>query len=73
MIDHDTVALIEDYYAAFNRGDWNAMLDCLADDIVHDILAVDRFDYYEGLEGATQCTSIRIKTAMQAVERLAFQ
>ena len=40
---------------------------------LHDILAVDRFDYYEGLEGATQCTSIRIKTAMQVVERLAFQ
>ena len=37
MIDHDTVALIEDYYAAFNRGDWNAMLDCLADDVVHDL------------------------------------
>jgi steroid delta-isomerase-like uncharacterized protein len=34
---HDTVALIERYYAAFNRGDWNAMLACLADDVVHDL------------------------------------
>jgi steroid delta-isomerase-like uncharacterized protein len=32
----DAVALIERYYAAFNRGDWPAMLDCLADDVVHD-------------------------------------
>jgi steroid delta-isomerase-like uncharacterized protein len=30
------VALIERYYAAFNRGDWQAMLDCLADDVAHD-------------------------------------
>lgn len=32
-----TIALIERYYAAFNRGDWNGMLDCLADDVVHDL------------------------------------
>lgn len=25
------------YYAAFNRGDWAAMLDCLTDDVVHDL------------------------------------
>jgi steroid delta-isomerase-like uncharacterized protein len=37
MSMQDTVALIERYYAAFNRGDWNAMLDCLADDVVHDL------------------------------------
>ena len=24
------------YYAAFNRGDWPAMLECLHDDVVHD-------------------------------------
>ena len=30
------VALIERYYAAFNRRDWQAMLDCLADDVTHD-------------------------------------
>jgi steroid delta-isomerase-like uncharacterized protein len=30
-------ALIETYYAAFNRADWNAMLDCLAGDVVHDL------------------------------------
>ncbi|NCT66301.1 MAG: isopropylmalate/homocitrate/citramalate synthase [Rhodanobacteraceae bacterium] len=33
----DTLALIANYYAAFNRGDWNAMLGCLADDVVHDL------------------------------------
>lgn len=35
---HDrTTALILDYYAAFNRGDWNAMLALLADDVIHDL------------------------------------
>ena len=37
MTMHDTLALIEGYYAAFNRGDWNAMLDCLTDDVAHDL------------------------------------
>lgn len=31
-----TIALLERYYAAFNAGDWQAMLDCLADDVAHD-------------------------------------
>ena len=30
-------ALIERYYAAFNAGDSAAMLDCLSDDVAHDI------------------------------------
>jgi steroid delta-isomerase-like uncharacterized protein len=29
--------LIRRYYAAFNAGDWNGMLDCLGDEVVHDI------------------------------------
>ncbi|MGN6519202.1 MAG: ketosteroid isomerase-related protein [Dokdonella sp.] len=33
---HDARALIETYYAAFNRADWHAMLDCLTGDVVHD-------------------------------------
>ena len=37
MSMQETVALIERYYAAFNRGDWNAMLECLTDDVVHDL------------------------------------
>ena len=32
-----TTALIERYYAAFNRADWEAMLECLAVDVVHDL------------------------------------
>jgi steroid delta-isomerase-like uncharacterized protein len=36
MTQTTACALIEHYYAAFNRGDWNAMLDCVADDVVHD-------------------------------------
>ena len=29
--------LVLRYYSAFNRGDWETMLACLADDVVHDI------------------------------------
>jgi steroid delta-isomerase-like uncharacterized protein len=32
-----TVALIERYYAAFNAGDSEDMLACLAEDVVHDV------------------------------------
>ncbi|WP_440224051.1 ketosteroid isomerase-related protein [Dokdonella sp. MW10] len=32
-----TLALVTDYYAAFNRGDWDAMLAFLTDDVAHDI------------------------------------
>lgn len=32
-----STALIARYYDAFNRGDWDAMLDCLTDDVAHDI------------------------------------
>jgi ketosteroid isomerase-like protein len=31
------VALVTDYYAAFNRGDREAMLALLADDVAHDL------------------------------------
>lgn len=31
------LALLTSYYAAFNAGDWEGMLDCLADDVAHDI------------------------------------
>lgn len=36
------LSLIESYYAAFNRGDWEGMLACLADDIAHDVNQGDR-------------------------------
>lgn len=32
-----TLALIERYYEAFNRGDGDGMLACLAEDVVHDV------------------------------------
>ncbi len=31
------LALLTRYYAAFNAGDWQGMLDCLDDAVVHDI------------------------------------
>ncbi|WP_430390444.1 ketosteroid isomerase-related protein [Dyella sp. 20L07] len=33
----DSSALIQRYYDAFNRADWEAMLACLTDDVAHDI------------------------------------
>jgi steroid delta-isomerase-like uncharacterized protein len=32
-----TIALIERYYAAFNRADWESMLELLTEDVAHDI------------------------------------
>lgn len=32
-----SLALVARYYDAFNQGDWQAMLDCLTDDVAHDI------------------------------------
>ena len=32
-----TTELIQAYYAHFNRGDWDAMLELLSDDVAHDV------------------------------------
>src|SRR5690348_11911810 len=37
MAAADTLALIERYYAAFNAGDSEGMLACVADHVVHDV------------------------------------
>jgi steroid delta-isomerase-like uncharacterized protein len=37
MAAADTVALIERYYQAFNAGDSEAMLACVAETVVHDV------------------------------------
>lgn len=37
MSQDQTLELLSRYYTAFNRGDWKAMLDCLAEDVAHDI------------------------------------
>jgi steroid delta-isomerase-like uncharacterized protein len=37
MAAADTVSLIERYYRAFNAGDSEAMLGCLAETVVHDV------------------------------------
>ena len=31
------IELVLAYYAAFNRGDWEAMLDLVSDDVAHDV------------------------------------
>ena len=33
----NSIELIRRYYAAFNRGDWEVMLDCLHEDVAHDL------------------------------------
>ncbi|KFN41195.1 ketosteroid isomerase-related protein [Arenimonas oryziterrae] len=33
----EAIELIQRYYAAFNRGDWEAMLACLSEDVAHDL------------------------------------
>lgn len=33
----EALALLTRYYAAFNAGDWQGMLDCLDDGVIHDI------------------------------------
>ncbi len=37
MDRHAAIALLERYYAAFNRGDGEGMLACLSEDVAHDI------------------------------------
>jgi len=37
MTQQAAVELVQRYYGAFNRGDWQGMLDCLADEVVHDL------------------------------------
>jgi steroid delta-isomerase-like uncharacterized protein len=34
---NETLLLIQNYYAAFNKGDWETMLGLLAEDVVHDL------------------------------------
>lgn len=37
MAAADTIALVTRYYDAFNRGDAEGMIACVADDVVHDV------------------------------------
>jgi len=37
MTQQAAVELVQRYYEAFNRRDWQGMLDCLADEVVHDL------------------------------------
>lgn len=55
MNDAETAALITRYIAAFNAGDAEGMLACLADDVAHDInqgdreIGKDRFRWFLGM------------------------
>lgn len=44
MAAKETLALIHRYYDAFNRGDGEGMLACLADDVAHDVNQGSRRD-----------------------------
>lgn len=55
MSEADTIALIRRYIDAFNAGDRDAMLACLADDVAHDInqgerqIGKDKFRWFLGM------------------------
>jgi steroid delta-isomerase-like uncharacterized protein len=55
MSEADTIALIRRYIDAFNAGDRDAMLACLADDVAHDInegerqIGKDQFRWFLGM------------------------
>ena len=37
MTRQTTLSLLNTYYTAFNSGDWEGMLACLADNVAHDV------------------------------------
>ena len=55
MSEAETIALIRRYIDAFNAGDRDAMLACLADDVAHDInegerqIGRDKFRWFLGM------------------------
>jgi len=55
MSEAEARALVERYVAAFNAGDSEAMLACLADDVAHDInqggreIGKDKFRWFLGM------------------------
>ena len=55
MSEADTIALIRRYIDAFNAGDRDAMLACLADDVAHDInqgerqIGTEKFRWFLGM------------------------
>lgn len=55
MSEAETVALIRRYIDAFNAGDREAMLACLADDVAHDVnqggreIGKDKFRWFLGM------------------------
>ncbi len=53
-----TLALLDRYYTAFNSGDWEGMLACLSDDVVHDIN-----------QGARQVGKAAFRTFLAHMER----
>lgn len=52
------LALLDRYYTAFNSGDWEGMLACLSDDVVHDIN-----------QGARQVGKAAFRTFLAHMER----
>lgn len=55
MSRQDTIALVERYLQAFNASDIDAMLECLDEDVAHDInegpreIGKDRFRWFMGM------------------------
>lgn len=60
----DAIALLARYYAAFNAGDWQGMLDCLSDDVAHDVnqgeRVVGKAEFAEFLGHMERCYKERL-------------
>lgn len=65
MPQNSTIDLVRRYYAAFNLGEREAMLECLTDDIAHDIneggREVGKHAFAAFLERMDRCYSERVE------------
>lgn len=64
--------LVRRYYAAFNAGDWTGMLDCLADDVEHDLnqggREVGRAAFAAFLDRMQSCYAERLERVVVMVD-----
>lgn len=71
--------IIEQYYAAFNRQDWQAMLDLLSDDVIHDInqgsreIGIDAFRAFLARMDRCYAEQVTELVVMQNGERAAAE
>ncbi|MBC7646877.1 MAG: nuclear transport factor 2 family protein [Pseudopedobacter sp.] len=52
---NETVTLLERYYSAFNAACWEEMLDCLSEDVVHDLNQSERQTGKRAFQAFLEC------------------